>query len=170
MTRAPQRGGRGSLGGAFGDCPGAAAACAGNARLDYKMLQLGAGTQLTDELWASLTYEKYDVSLVDGNPAFQAYQLHEMTSGEHDKNKLYLQARYFIGGAEFGFNYEYSWGEFRPDFGGGFVAQIADAAIAADHNVKVGTRGFSGRFGGWNSLEDRDFSQHRLKAFMKLVF
>jgi hypothetical protein len=37
-------------------------------------------------------------------------------------------------------------------------------------SLKVGTRGFSGRFGGWNSLEDRDFSQHRLKAFMKLVF
>ena len=138
--------------------------------MDYKMFQLGAATQLTDELWASLTFEKYDVSLIDGNTAFQAYQLHEMASGEHDKNKLYLQAKYFIGGVEFGFNYEYAWGEFSPDFGGGFVPQLATEAISASNNVKVGTRGFTGRFGGWNSLEDRDFSQHRLKAFMKLVF
>jgi len=138
--------------------------------LDYKMFQLGASTQLTDELWASLTYEKYDITLQDGNTAFQAYQLHELASGDHNKNKLYLQAKYFIGGVEFGFNYEYTFGDFHPDFGSGYVVQIANAQISADHNVKVGSRGFSGRFGGWNSLEDRDFTQHRLKAFMKLVF
>ena len=138
--------------------------------LDYKMFQIGAATQLTDELWASITFEKYDVSLLDGNTAFQAYQLHEMASGDHNKNKIYLQAKYFIGGVEFGLNYEYSYGDFSPDFGGGFVPQIATAQIAADHNVKVGSRGFTGRFGGWNSLEDRDFKQNRLKAFMKLVF
>ena len=138
--------------------------------LDYKMLQLGAGSQFTDELYASLTYEKYDVDLKDGNTAFQAYQLHEMAAGQHDKQKLFLIARYNLGGAELGFNYEYAWGEFDPDFGGGFVVQFADADISAGNNVPVGSPGFRGRFGGWNPLFTRQFDHHRLKAFMKIRF
>ena len=34
----------------------------------------------------------------------------------------------------------------------------------------VGTPGFRGRFGGWNSLASRDFDHQRFKAFLKLVF
>jgi hypothetical protein len=138
--------------------------------LDYKLYQLGAGYQWTDNLYASLTYEKYAVDLVDGNTAFQAYQLHSMASGEHDKNKLMLYARYTLGGAEFGFNYEYNWGEFEPDFGSGFVTQFADDQISRNFGVPVGSPGFSGRFGGWNSLITREFTQQRLKTFMKVRF
>jgi hypothetical protein len=138
--------------------------------LDYQLIQLGAGSQLTPNLYSSLTYENYDVDLLDGNTAFQAYQLHSMASGKHEKNKLILQARYTIGGAEFGFNYEYNWGEFDPDFGGGFVTQFADADTARNLGVPVGSPGFRGRFGGWNSLLTRDFEQHRLKSFMKVRF
>ena len=43
-------------------------------------------------------------------------------------------------------------------------------AIATDKNVPLGSRGFVNRNGGWNSLEDRFFSQTRLKAFMKAQF
>jgi predicted porin len=85
--------------------------------MDYLMFQIGAGYQLTDRLYASLAYERYDVELQDGNTAFQAYQLHEMASGQHDKNKLIVGASYILGGAEFGLNYEYDTGEFAPDFG-----------------------------------------------------
>jgi hypothetical protein len=138
--------------------------------LSYKMYQLGAGYQFTGNLYGSLTYELYDVDLKDGNTAFQAYQLHNMASGQHNKNKLMLYARYTFGGAEFGFNYEYNWGTFEPDFGGGFVPQLADAQIANDFGVPVGSPGFRGRFGGWNSLLDRDFKQNRLKGFMKIRF
>lgn len=138
--------------------------------MDYQLIQLGAGYQLTDNLYSSLTYEKYDVDLVDGNTAFQAYQLHNMASGQHDKNKLMLYARYVIGGAEFGANYEYNWGEFDPDFGGGFVTQFADADTARNFGVPVGSPGFRGRFGGWNSLITRDFKQQRMKVFMKVRF
>ena len=138
--------------------------------MDYQLIQLGAGYQFTGNLYASLTYENYDVDLQDGNTAFQAYQLHSMSSGQHDKNKLIAQARYTIGGAEFGFNYEYNWGEFDPDFGGGFVTQFADADIANNFGVPVGSPGFRGRFGGWNSLITREFEQHRLKSFMKVRF
>jgi hypothetical protein len=138
--------------------------------LDYKLYQLGAGCQLTDNLYSSLTYERYDVDLQDGNTAFQAYQLHNLASGQHEKNKLILAARYTFGGAEFGMSYEYNFGTFEPDFGGGFVAQRASEQQAADFGVPVGSPGFSGRFGGWNSLLDRDFRQQRLKTFMKIVF
>ncbi len=138
--------------------------------LDYTMFQLGAGYQLTDDLYGSVQYERFDADLLDGNTAFQAYQLHEMASGKHKKDKLTLRARYNIGGAEFGFEYQYNQGDFTPNFGGGFLPQRADSETAAAHNVKVGSLGFSGRFGGWNSLEKRDFEQQRIKAFMKVQF
>jgi hypothetical protein len=138
--------------------------------MDYKMYQIGAGYQLTGDLYASLTFEHYDVDLKDGNTAFQAYQLHSMASGESKKNKLMLAAKYTLGGAEFGLNYEHNFGTFDPDFGGGFVTQFADDQISRDFGVPVGSPGFRGRFGGWNSLIKRDFTQNRLKAFMKVRF
>lgn len=138
--------------------------------MDYQLIQLGTGYQLTDNLYASLTYEKYDIDMQDGNTAFQAYNLHNMTSGQHDKNKLILYGRYVIGGAEFGASYEYNWGEFDPDFGGGFVTQFATDEISRNFGVPVGSPGFSGRFGGWNSLITREFKQQRTKVFMKVRF
>ena len=138
--------------------------------LSYKMFGLGAGTQVTDELYGSVSYERYDADLKDGNTAFQAYQLHEMASGNHTKNLWIARAKYNLGGAEFGLEYQYNKGTFEPDFGTGFVPQVADAAIAAQHNVPVGSLGFFGRFGGWNSLAKREFTQQRMKAFMKVQF
>jgi len=138
--------------------------------LDYKLYQLGFGTQLTDEIYGTLTYEHYDVTLQDGNTAFQAYQLHELASGDHTRDKLILTATYNIGGAEIGFNYEYNTGEFDPDFGDGFVVQYADQSTAESVGVPVNSPGFRGRFGGWNSLLKRDFDQQRMKAFLKVFF
>ncbi|HZF09241.1 MAG TPA: hypothetical protein VFE33_10675 [Thermoanaerobaculia bacterium] len=138
--------------------------------LKYSMAQLGAGYQLTDDLYASLTYEYFHAKLQDGDTAFQAYNLHEMASGTHEKNVLSLKARYILAGAEIGFEYQYAYGTFDPDFGGGFVVQYADATIAKDHQVPVGSPGFTGRFGGWNSLDKRSFDQQRIKAFMKVQF
>jgi hypothetical protein len=71
---------------------------------------------------------------------------------------------------EAGFQYEYNWGDFEPDFGGGFVPQIADQQISQEHHVPVGSPGFFGRFGGWNSLATREFHQQRLKGYMKIIF
>ncbi len=51
------------------------------------------------------------------------------------------------------------------------MVQYARRQDTADaHGVAVGSRGFSGRYGGWNSLENRNFHQQRLKAFMKILF
>ena len=107
---------------------------------------------------------------MDGNTAFQAYQLHKMASGEHEKDKIILKLKYNIGGAEIGFNYEYNTGTFKPKFGGGFVTQFASADQAASVLVPEGSPGFSGRFGGWNTLLTRDYDHQRLKAFLKLFF
>jgi hypothetical protein len=138
--------------------------------LDYKMVQVGIGSQLTNDLHGTFVYERYDATLKDGNTAFQAYNLHEMASGDHKKNKLILIGRYVLQGMEIGIQYEYNFGTFHPDFGTGFVTQFADAEIAASHNVPVGSPGFTGRFGGWNSLLSRDFDQYRLKAHLKVQF
>jgi hypothetical protein len=138
--------------------------------LDYNLAQVGIGSQLTNDLHGTFVYERYDATLQDGNTALQAYNLHEMASGDHTKNKLIVLGRYVLQGMEFGLQYEYNFGTFDPDYGDGFVPQLATSEIAAAHNVPVGSRGFTGRFGGWNSLESRDFDQTRLKAFMKVQF
>lgn len=138
--------------------------------MDYTLYQLGAGYQFTDQLFASLTVEIYDVELQDGNTAFQAYNLHELATGQHDKQKIMLYASYILGGAEFGLHYEYDTGEFDPDFGSGFVMQFADAGTAASNQVPVGSAGFRNRFGGWVPAYKREFDHQRLKAFMKVRF
>ena len=138
--------------------------------LDYFSWILGASYQLSSELWGSLSWESYDVTLLDGNTAFQAYQLHLMGSGDYQKDKIILILKYNIGGAEIGFNYEYNTLDFKPTYGGGFVPTLASAETAASLGIPEGSPGFSGRFGGWNSLLDRSFDQQRLKAFLKLRF
>ncbi len=138
--------------------------------LTYYLVSLGFGYQLTDDLYGSASWNHYDADLQDGNTAFQAYQLHEMASGKHVKDQAILKARYIIGGAEVGFEYQYNFGSFEPDFGTGFVVQHASAQTANDVHVKEGSRGFYGRWGGWNSLETRQFNQQRIKAFMKVQF
>jgi hypothetical protein len=138
--------------------------------LEYWLYSAGIGYQIHDDLYTTLQYERFDVDLLDGNTAFQGYNLHEMVSGDHEKNNLSLRARYVMGGAEMGLVYEYVWGTFTPDFGDGFVTQFADAGTATNNFVPLGSPGFRGRFGGWNSLLEREFRQNRIKAFMKVQF
>lgn len=139
-------------------------------KMDYFMWQLGAGYQFTDEVYASLTWDHFDVDLWDGNTALQAYNLHEMASGQHDKDKFSLKVKYFLAGMEFGLIWQYIQGEFDPDFGGGFVPTEATEDVQNNIGFREGTLGFFNRFGGWNSLVTRDFDHQRLKAFMKVAF
>jgi len=139
-------------------------------KLSYLSFNVGAGMQVSGDLYLSIAYAKYLADLKDGNTAFQAYNLHEMASGDHDKNQLILKAKYILAGVEFGLEGQYSFGTFKPDFGDGFVVQGATAQQAADNGVAVGSPGFTGRFGGWNSLLKREFEELRMKAFMKAQF
>jgi hypothetical protein len=139
--------------------------------LDYWMFNVGAGYQLTEDVYGSLTYAHYWADLLDGNTAMQGYNLHEMASGKHRKNQLIARFRYNIAGiSECGLEYQYNFGTFEPDFGGGFVTQFADEDTSASVNVPVGSPGFKNRFGGWNSLREREFDHQRLKAFLKVQF
>jgi hypothetical protein len=139
--------------------------------LSYVMMQIGAGYQWTRDLYGSLEYNYYNADLQDGNTAFQAYNLMEMASGKHQKNQLIAKFRYSLGGlSECGLVYEYNFGTFEPDFGPGFVATKADQGTSNNVHVPVGSLGFANRYGGWNSLEKREFDQQRLKAYMKILF
>ena len=138
--------------------------------LNYTSFNLGAGYQLTDDLYASISYTKFLADLQDGNTAFQSYNLHEMVSGKHDKNLVSVRAKYILAGVEFGLEGQYLFGTFSPDFGTGFASQVADEAIIANRNVPLGSEGFAGRYTGWNSMETRAFEHMRLKAFMKAQF
>jgi hypothetical protein len=139
--------------------------------MSYMMFQLGAGYQLTDELYGSFYYENYDVDLEDGTTAFSAYRANANASGKHTKDKISINARYFLSGMEFGLTWQFITGDFTPDFGGGFVPQEATEAISTSHHVPVGSLGYSlTPWGDWNSLEKRSFDNQRLKAWMKVVF
>jgi hypothetical protein len=138
--------------------------------LRYYAFTAGAGYQVSDDLYASLSYTKYLADLFDGNTAFQAYNLHEMASGMHNKNSLVLRAKYILAGVEFGAEAQYAFGTFEPDFGGGFLPQVADEQTSKDHNVPEGSLGFRNHFTGWNSLEKREFEHYRGKVFMKAQF
>ncbi len=128
-------------------------------KLDMYLYEVGAGYQLTDELYAKLTFQHYDVTLVDGNTAFQGNRSHRMAGGEHKKNNLILNASYMVGGAEFGMVLQTSFGEWAPNFGDGFTPTVQD-----------GERGFVDSWGVFQSLEKREYTHHRMKAYMKLLF
>ena len=130
-----------------------------------------SATSSRNDLYGSLGYEYYTADLKDGNTAFQAYKLHEMASGKHQKNILVAKLSYTLGGATIGFEYQYNWGTFKPDFGDGFVVQYADAGTADEPRrpgrlsaaskaaAAAGTASWTGTF-----------SQQRIKAFMKIMF
>jgi hypothetical protein len=139
-------------------------------KLDYYTLQLGAGYQLTNDLYASIEYHYDHANLKDGDTAFQAYNLMEMASGISDKNYVIVKAKLPVGGADIGFEYQYVFGTFKPDFGTGYVVQYADTGTAANVGVPVNSPGFAGRYGGWNSLLERHFDQQRILAYMKILF
>lgn len=136
--------------------------------LDYKTYQVGLGYQFRDEFWAGLRYEKYDVTLKDGTTAIRGafpynwygYGDQADPSGDYNKNKLSLLARYTLGGAEIGFEYQYNYGDFTPNFGTGFVPRIIDGK---PYFQSVGYRNPQPMF-------KRDFDQKRLKAYLKLSF
>lgn len=145
--------------------------------LSYLHLQVGAGYQFTDKLRLSLALDHYDADLVDGNSAFQAYGVHQWASGKHKKDSLDLLAKYQIpGGGEFGLEWQYFTGTFEPNYGDGFVPQVADAQDNAKWGAPIGSLGFRGRsfYGAgnyvWNSLEKVDLTHHRLKAFLKILW
>jgi|GEM_PF-532172 len=140
--------------------------------LKYNVMAFGVGKQLHPDFYGSVQYEYYNANLFDGTTAFQAYNLHEMAGGISHKNKLIGIGKFTIAGLpEAGFQIEHNWGSFDPDFGGGFVPQqIQTEDQAMNFHQPIGTLGFFNRFGGFNSIQKRTFSQSRLKVYLKVLF
>lgn len=143
-----------------------------NRDLSYNTYQFGIGKQIHPDFYGSVQYEYYHADLVDGTTAFQAYNLHEMAGGTTKKNKLVCIGKFtLVGLPEAGFQFEHNWGTFDPDFGGGFVPQqIQTEDQAKNFHQPIGTLGFFGRFGGFNSIQKHDYKQSRLKVWLKVLF
>jgi len=127
--------------------------------MELYLYEIGAGYQLTDELYADVTWQYYDVDMIDGNTGFQGNRAHRMTGGDHKKNNIIVDASYMVGGAEFGMVYQFAFGEWAPDFGDGFTPTVQD-----------GERGFVDSWGVFQSLEKREYTHNRMKAYMKVLF
>ncbi len=136
--------------------------------LDYITYQVGLGYQFREEFWGGVRYEMYDVDLQDGTTAIRGafpgnwfgYGDQADPSGEYNKQKLSVLARYTLGGAEIGFEYQYNFGDFKPDFGNDFAPFVIDGQ---PYFRSVDYRNPQPMF-------ERDFSQQRLKAYLKLSF
>ncbi len=131
-------------------------------QMDMYLYEIGAGYQWTDELYVDVTYQYYDVELVDGNTAFMGNRSHRMAGGDHVKNNVIVDASYNVGGAEFGMIYQWSFGEWAPNFGDGYTV-VTDPAGSGD-------RGFINNWGVFESTETHEYTHNRMKAYMKLLF
>jgi len=133
--------------------------------LTYYMGRIGAGYQLTKDLYGKFYYEYYQADLDDGTVAFTppagaGWWSGPYQSGDHIKNKYALQFDYFLSGMEFGLNAQWIEGKYEPDFKGDYTlvdngsgvmgVQLADGTFVAD--------------------ETQDFAMYRLKAWMKVKF
>jgi len=129
-------------------------------KMTMNMFQLGAGYQLSSELFCDLTWEVYAVDMLDGNTAFQGNRAHRMTGGKHTKNNVILHADYMVGGAEFGMDYQWSFGDWAPNFGDGYNPTVNDD----------GEVGFVDSWGVFQSLSKREYTHNRMKTYMKVRF
>ena len=96
----------------------------------------------------------------------------EMASGKHQKNQVIAKFRYTLGGlSECGLVYEYNFGTFEPDYGDRLRRAPRRARTRPTTSTsRSAPSASSDRYGGWNSLEKRDFDQQRLKAYIKILF
>ena len=140
---------------------------------EYAQYGLAVGYQLHPDLYAKVSFDRFDVDLVDGtidtapvglgfegSPGFGYI---EYLTGEHQKDRLAVQLNYFLSGVEFGADIEWFWGDYDPEFyinNNGVRARLipdpaSNAIITPLGNI---------------STNDYDYEQYRLKAFMKVSF
>jgi hypothetical protein len=152
---------------ALGGCVGC-----DNRRADYDTFGFSAGYQLHPDLYAKLIYEYFTVELIDGTidvapvscgdecaPAGWA----EYLTGKTDKNRVGLNFSYFLSGVEFGGTFDYLWGTYDPSFftdlDGRRVKLVPAAGVTAVPTVV-----------GNIPISDTNYSQYRMKVFMKVSF
>jgi hypothetical protein len=142
-------------------------------RADYDTYGFSVGYQLHPDLYTRLIYELHQVELIDGTidvapvgmgfESSNAFGFIEYLTGEHEKNRLGLEFSYFLSGVEFGGTVDYFWGDYTPAF-------FTDV-----DGKRVRLEPAPGAAGVWTPLgfiptSKVDYSQYRLKAFMKVSF
>jgi len=142
-------------------------------KADYDTFGLSAGYQLTPDLYAKLIYEFHEVELIDGTVdvapvglGFEAsndYGYAEYVTGKHQKNRVGLDFSYFLSGVEFGGTIDYLWGSYDPSFYTDLDGQRVKL-VAAPGVTSIATPL------GNIPLNDVDYSQYRMKVFMKVSF
>jgi hypothetical protein len=140
---------------------------------DYDTYGISAGYQLTPDLYARLIYELHEVELLDGTidvapvglgfEASNDFGFAEYLTGEHEKNRLGLEVSYFLSGVEFGGTLDYFWGDYQP----AFYTDLDGRRVRL--NPAPGITSIATPLGNI-PLSNVDYSQYRLKAFMKVSF
>jgi hypothetical protein len=142
-------------------------------KADYDTYGLSVGYQLHPDLYAKLIYELHKVDLIDGTidvapvglgfEASNDFGYAEYLTGKHEKNRLGLEFSYFLSGVEFGGTIDYLWGDYTPYFYtdlDGSRARLTPAAGVTTIATPLGNI----------PISQVDYSQYRLKAFMKVSF
>jgi hypothetical protein len=93
---------------------------------DYDTYGISAGYQLTQDLYATLIYERHEVELIDGTidvapvglnfEASNDFGFAEYMTGKHVKDRLGLTFSYILSGVQFGGAVDYFWGTYDPRF------------------------------------------------------
>ena len=141
--------------------------------LNYWMANVGAGYQLHRRpLRIARPTNYYHADLLDGNTAFQAYNLHEMASGTAPQEPAHrpASATRSPGSPSAASSTSTTSAPSSPTSAAASSSSTRDQGIADSLGFPVGSPGFAGRFTGWNSLLDREFDQQRLKAYIKVAF
>lgn len=142
-------------------------------KADYDTFGISAGYQLTPDLYAKLIYEYNTVEVIDGTVdvapvglGFEAsndYGWAEYVTGEHEKNRIGLDFSYFLSGVEFGGTIDYLWGSYDPTFYTDLDGQRV-RLVPGSGQTSIATPL------GNIPVSDVDYTQYRMKIFMKVSF
>jgi hypothetical protein len=141
--------------------------------VDYDTYGLSAGYQITPDLYAKLIYEFHTVELIDGTidvapvglgfEASNDFGFAEYVTGETTKNRIGLDFSYFLSGVEFGGTIDYLWGTYDPSFFTDLDGRRVKL-LPSDGVTAIATPL------GNIPISDVDYSQYRMKVFMKVSF
>lgn len=141
-----------------------------NREADYTSIEFSAGYQLTDDLFIEGFLAQYEVDLIDGSidvtpPHMEGWEPQygwiEYLTGQHKKNQIGIELKYFLSGMEFGLRTDFLDGTYDPEFYEGVNGQLVRLNPTGDTQATAI---------GDISTDEVDLSQYRLKAFMKVQF
>jgi hypothetical protein len=147
----------------------------------YHTFGFSAGYQVTPDLYGRFLWDHHTIDLIDGiidvapvGMGFEAnndFGYAEYATGEWVKDRIGFQFSYFLSGVEFGASIDWLFGSYEPVFlvgedGALLSIHPEDPRILTDVD---GRRSVVTPLGNI-PMDEVDFEQYRLKAFMKVGF